>query len=141
MNLSQYAAKMLNVPLSELPLNHVDLCLLNELTYLPVDEVAEHHSGFARGVSAAQTLASAYWEANLAQEAKTPIYVTGHSKGGNLAIYAACTVSDEARARISEVLAFDVPGFSPAFWRRRATGLLSPYSRSIFRRVRWWAGV
>lgn len=211
MNLSRHAAKILNIPLSDLPLNHVDLCLLNELAYLPVDEVAEHHSGFARGVSAAQilqefqaepglranwflatsnrvnllcavassprfaglrfydyearldiaeqvqfaaltavlpgvfrqvifrgtddslvgwkedfrlalrpaitaqTLASAYLEANLAQEAKTPIYVTGHSKGGNLAIYAASTVSDEARARISEVLAFDAPGFSPAF--------------------------
>lgn len=222
MNLSQYASKVFHVPMSELPLNHVDLCLLNELAYLPVDEIAEHHGGFARGVSAAQilqefqaepglranwflatgnrinllravaasprfaglrfyhyearldlaeqvqfaaltailpgvfrqvifrgtddslvgwkedfrlalqpaimaqTLAAEYLEANLAQKAQTPLFVTGHSKGGNLAIYAASQVSAEARAGITEVLAFDAPGFSPAFLEREGYQAVRP---------------
>jgi len=44
-----------------------------------------------------------------------PIVVCGHSKGGNLAIYAACCASEEVQARITEVLSFDGPGFQPAF--------------------------
>ena len=44
-----------------------------------------------------------------------PIIVCGHSKGGNLAVYAACTVSEEIQDRILEVNCYDGPGFMPAF--------------------------
>lgn len=40
------------------------------------------------------------------------IYVTGHSKGGNLAVYGACLCSPEIRRNIIEAFSFDGPGFS-----------------------------
>ena len=40
------------------------------------------------------------------------IYVGGHSKGGNLAVYAAMNVTDEVRSRIKRVYSNDGPGFS-----------------------------
>ena len=43
------------------------------------------------------------------------IYVGGHSKGGNLAVYAATKVSPEIQARIKTVYNNDGPGFSPEF--------------------------
>lgn len=40
------------------------------------------------------------------------LYVTGHSKGGNLAVYAACMCSREVRKSIEAVYSMDGPGFS-----------------------------
>lgn len=40
------------------------------------------------------------------------IYVAGHSKGGNLAVYGACMCAPEIRRNIAEVFSFDGPGFS-----------------------------
>lgn len=40
-------------------------------------------------------------------------YVGGHSKGGNLAMYAAMSACDEARDRIIGIYSFDGPGFRP----------------------------
>lgn len=45
------------------------------------------------------------------------IYVGGHSKGGNLAVYAATKVSRKIQARIKTVYNNDGPGFSPEFIR------------------------
>ena len=45
------------------------------------------------------------------------IYVGGHSKGGNLAVYAATKVSPAIQARIKTVYNNDGPGFSPDFIR------------------------
>ena len=44
----------------------------------------------------------------LAQATESSIIVSGHSKGGNLALYAACY--SQARANISDVYLFDAPG-------------------------------
>ena len=41
---------------------------------------------------------------------------TGHSLGGNLAMYAALFAPDEMFDRIMQVIGFDSPGFSVAFW-------------------------
>ena len=41
---------------------------------------------------------------------------TGHSLGGNLAMYAALFAPDEMFDRIMQVIGFDSPGFSAAFW-------------------------
>ena len=40
-------------------------------------------------------------------------YISGHSKGGNLALYAACMLSDEALSRVKRVYSLDGPGFCP----------------------------
>lgn len=44
-----------------------------------------------------------------------PIVVCGHSKGGNLAIYAACKAPIPVQDRIIEVWSYDGPGFQPDF--------------------------
>ncbi len=44
---------------------------------------------------------------------KMPVYVGGHSKGGNLAIFAAANIENKLQDRIKEVHAFDAPGFMP----------------------------
>lgn len=41
-----------------------------------------------------------------------PIRLTGHSKGGNLSVYAASNCSEDIRARIVEVYNHDGPGFT-----------------------------
>ena len=44
-----------------------------------------------------------------------PIIVAGHSKGGNLAVYAAAMLSTVQQERIKSVYSFDGPGFKPDF--------------------------
>ena len=44
-----------------------------------------------------------------------PLYVGGHSKGGNLAVYAAVKCDAAVQARIERVYNNDGPGFLPAF--------------------------
>lgn len=43
---------------------------------------------------------------------RKPLYVGGHSKGGNLAIYGGLVAGERARARIRSVDNFDGPGFN-----------------------------
>lgn len=43
------------------------------------------------------------------------LYVCGHSKGGNLAVYAAAKAPDDIKAHIKSVYNFDGPGFSAEF--------------------------
>lgn len=60
----------------------------------------------------AQDQALEYLEAVAAQrQLPKPLYVVGHSKGGNLAEYAALSCSDEVRDRIEHVYNLDGPGF------------------------------
>ncbi len=47
----------------------------------------------------------------VAAKTRGEIYVCGHSKGGNLAIYSACKVNDRIKKRIVRVYNFDGPGF------------------------------
>lgn len=58
----------------------------------------------------AQRMAAAYLE-GAARRLRLPIYVGGHSKGGNLATYASVTASPETRERIVRVFDHDGPGF------------------------------
>lgn len=227
MHLLQYAQKTFAIPLDELPLTEADLCLLNELAYLPLDDIAEDHRGFARGISAAQIyqefvtdstlrtnwflatnqrlqllkmvatsprfaalrffhyqahldateqvqfaaltlvvpgvfrqvvfrgtddslvgwkedfhlaaqkdipsqlLAVNYLEDNLKQAASTPIYVTGHSKGGHLAVFATAAQPQELERRVESVLAFDAPGFIEAFLKNPGYLRLLPKIRDF----------
>ena len=50
-----------------------------------------------------------------AEGAKT-IYIGGHSKGGNLALWAAMNASDEIAERIDKIYNFDGPGFLDDIW-------------------------
>lgn len=45
-----------------------------------------------------------------------PIILGGHSKGGNLAIYAACTAEETLKNRIKAVYSFDGPGFRASYY-------------------------
>lgn len=51
---------------------------------------------------------------------KQKLVCGGHSKGGNLAIYASALVSPEIRKRIYYIFNFDGPGFQEAFVRSEA---------------------
>ncbi|MBW3092354.1 DUF2974 domain-containing protein [Bifidobacterium sp. 82T10] len=42
-----------------------------------------------------------------------PIVLTGHSKGGNLAVYAAMNAPDDVRERVTRIYSLDGPGFPP----------------------------
>lgn len=58
-----------------------------------------------------QKLAKAYLE-SVAERFNGPIYVGGHSKGGNLAVYAAANCCENTRERIIGIFSHDGPGFS-----------------------------
>ena len=58
-----------------------------------------------------------------------PIYVTGHSKGGNLAVYASAFAPDKISSRIISVTSLDGPGFNEKI-------LSSPQYGAISERVR-----
>ena len=60
----------------------------------------------------AQVSALAYLQL-AAMSAEGPLWVGGHSKGGNLAVYAARKAPDAVRARIERCFSHDGPGFCP----------------------------
>ena len=60
----------------------------------------------------AQADALAYLENAAASFKKAGLHVGGHSKGGNLAIYASAFLSEKAKKNLAEVYNFDGPGFS-----------------------------
>ena len=70
----------------------------------------DFNMAFAESVPA-QVSAKAYLML-AAEEFAGPLYVGGHSKGGNLAVYAVCTVSDELRSRVARCFSHDGPGFN-----------------------------
>ena len=62
----------------------------------------------------AQEEARGYVE-HVATEVAGPLYLGGHSKGGNLAVYAASTASREVQGRVLAVFSHDGPGFPREF--------------------------
>lgn len=62
----------------------------------------------------AQEEARAYLE-YVASVTAGPLYVGGHSKGGNLAVYAVATCNKSCRERVVRVLSHDGPGFHREF--------------------------
>ena len=59
----------------------------------------------------AQVLASRYVERLANEKNEKNIVITGHSKGGNLAVYAAAFCDDGVQKRITSVFNYDGPGF------------------------------
>ncbi len=64
----------------------------------------------------AQADAADYLTAEAAR-LREPLIVGGHSKGGNLAVYASAMTAPEVQARIISVYNNDGPGFLPEFYR------------------------
>lgn len=62
----------------------------------------------------AQEEARAYLE-YVASVTAGPLYVGGHSKGGNLAVYAVATCNKSCRERVARVFSHDGPGFHREF--------------------------
>ncbi len=60
-----------------------------------------------------QEKALAFLQKNITDN-RLPAYLGGHSKGGNLAVYAAANVSKETREQIECIYNYDSPGFSEA---------------------------
>ncbi|MBE6684588.1 MAG: DUF2974 domain-containing protein [Ruminococcaceae bacterium] len=60
----------------------------------------------------AQRMAVEYLEMVAAKYPEEKIYITGHSKGGNLSVYSAIKCSDGVKERIVRAYSFDGPGFS-----------------------------
>lgn len=63
---------------------------------------------------AAQSLSVPYVE-NIAKKVKGNITLVGHSKGGNLAIYAGTMCNEATKSKIVEIQSFDSPGFTKEF--------------------------
>ena len=66
----------------------------------------------------AQLEAVAYLQ-KMAECTEGPLYVGGHSKGGNLAIYAGTNGPKEIQKRIRRIYSFDGPGFQKSFYENR----------------------
>lgn len=65
----------------------------------------------------AQRSAVRYLQAFL-EKTEQPVYVTGHSKGGNLAVYAASHQNAALQQKIKAVFMLDAPGFTPTFFKK-----------------------
>lgn len=62
----------------------------------------------------AQKSALSYLEAAMKHYPKARFWVAGHSKGGNLATYAASFVAPELQERIDKIYSYDAPGLNKA---------------------------
>lgn len=59
------------------------------------------------------------------------VIVCGHSKGGNMALYAASAVNDSVRSKISHVYCNDGPGFCPEVLDPESLKIIDPISTKI----------
>ncbi len=59
-----------------------------------------------------------------------PIRIVGHSKGGNLAVYAAACVPEKAQGRIESIWSFDGPGMNPEIAAGEGYARIRPKIRS-----------
>ena len=84
----------------------------------------------SKGVVPAEIEAGRYLE-RIAGRTKGRLRLGGHSKGGNLAVYAAVTCSNAVRNRILEVYSNDGPGFTDAFLQNPNIEKVRPKIRHI----------
>lgn len=78
----------------------------------------------------AQTDAVGYL-GRVAASCDRPLRVGGHSKGGNLAAYAAAMCDDATRERVTQVWCDDSPGFSDAMCPRERLGAIAERTRLL----------
>ena len=83
-----------------------------------------------KGIVPAQEAAQIYLE-KAAEMDSRPIRLVGHSKGGNLAVFAAACCSPEVQDRLKEVYTFDGPGMDPAVFESEGYARISGKIRSF----------
>lgn len=66
-----------------------------------------------------------------AEECSGRMLVCGHSKGGNLAVYAAASVPESVQERIEQAVSFDGPGFSREFLASEGYGRISGKVKTV----------
>jgi len=74
-------------------------------------------------------LASAEYLNLIGKKTSGTLYVGGHSKGGNLAVYATMHCKDKIRSRIAEVFSHDGPGFREGVFGSEEYARVKPYIR------------
>ncbi|MBR1683655.1 MAG: DUF2974 domain-containing protein [Clostridia bacterium] len=79
----------------------------------------------------AQSQALTFLEEVAEATGNRPLVLTGHSKGGNLASYAAAHASDTIRARILEVASFDGPGLDDDTMESKGYAEIRPRLHSV----------
>ena len=93
------------------------ICVVFRGTDESVNGWQENFSMLYRDPVPAQEMAVKYVEEIIVANSRNRIVVSGHSKGGNLAVYAAAKCRSHLQKHISRVYNFDGPGFSEAFLR------------------------
>ncbi len=91
------------------------ICVVFRGTDETVNGWQENFSMVYRFPVPAQELAVKYLEELMEENPSAKIVVAGHSKGGNLAVYAAAKCKEELQKRIRRVYNFDGPGFWEEF--------------------------
>ncbi len=79
----------------------------------------------------AQAMAASYLDSAAEATPKLPIRVTGHSKGGNLSVYAALNCKKEVKNRLINVWSNDGPGFNKKILEDEDYLALRPIIRSL----------
>lgn len=74
--------------------------------------------------------AAAYYLSKAVKETDGPIRLIGHSKGGNLAVYAAAGVSEKIQDRIESIWSYDGPGMNMEMARSEGFGRIRSKIRS-----------
>lgn len=70
--------------------------------------------------------AALYYMQKLLEKDGGPIRIMGHSKGGNLGIFAAAHLSAAMQDRISEIWSFDAPGMAPDVFNSEGYQRIAP---------------
>ncbi len=93
------------------------ICIAFRGTDETVNGWQENFSMLYRFPVPAQEMAVKYLEEVILANPKTGIIVSGHSKGGNLAVYASAKCRRELQQQIKRIYNFDGPGFQEDFLR------------------------
>lgn len=107
------------------------VCVVFRGTDESVNGWQENFSMLYRYPVPAQEMAVKYLEEMITANSKSRIIVSGHSKGGNLAVYAAAKCKSFLQNHIVRVYNFDGPGFNEGFLQdtgyRNMTGKIRKY--------------
>ncbi len=87
-----------------------------------------------------QKRALLYLKQQAEREETERIFLGGHSKGGNLAVYAAAFADRAVQRKIAGIHSFDSPGFSERFFSYPGYRSISGRIINFMRRIPWWEG-
>lgn len=78
-----------------------------------------------------QTEALNYFN-KVADQTSGELYICGHSKGGNAAVYTAVNAEKKFQSRIQGIYNFDGPGFKPDFYKKDGYKAIEPKLKTFF---------